>query len=91
MADRKLNTGLTTEQVMLAFDRALHDMTDDEVRAEIAAQVAAEALTRAQEDSRVAQLVSELGGTVAGNYTPLTLYNALEARVAALEGGNADA
>lgn len=38
MADRKINTGLTEAQVHEAFSRALHDLTDAQVRALVSAE-----------------------------------------------------
>lgn len=56
MADRKINTGLTEAEVHTAFYRALHDLTD----AQIQALIAAEAETRSQHDDSLENAVSQL-------------------------------
>lgn len=56
MADRKINTGLTEAEVHTAFYRALHDLTD----AQIQALIAAEAETRSQHDDALENAVSQL-------------------------------
>ena len=56
MADKKINTGLSEAEVHTAFHRALHDLTDAEVRA----LVSAEAQSRQQNDDRLENEISLL-------------------------------
>ena len=56
MADRKLNTGLTENEVRTAFFRALNDLSD----AEVQALIDAEKTSRQQADAQLDQAVNQL-------------------------------
>lgn len=97
MADKKLNTGLSAEQVRLAFTRALHDMTDTEVLAAIAKQVSAEKEERVQKQVMLNGMISEILADLAANYVNQTVFtqlkqrvDVLEQHVTVLEGGSSD-
>ena len=86
MADRKLNTGLTDAQILQAFDRALHDLTDEEIRSALET----EAGLREQNYRTAMNSITAVEALVIGNYVNMSTFNQLEARVAALEGGGGD-
>ena len=60
MADRKVNTGLTEAEVRHAFDRALHDLTDTEIRS----MLSAETVSRQQKDAALENDIILLGDAI---------------------------
>lgn len=85
MADKKLNTGLSAEQVRLAFTRALYDMTDTAILAEIAKQVSAEKAERVENQTLLNGMISEMLADLAANYVNQTVFTQLKQRVDSLE------
>lgn len=99
MADKKLNTGLSAEEVRRAFSRALNDMTDAQIRAEMTKLLGAEKQERLQHEDTLSGMISAFVADVSVNYVKLTAFDALTLRVDALEerlaalekGGTGDA
>lgn len=81
MADKKVNTGLTAEEVRYAFSRALKAMTEEETLAELDRQITAERTERTKNDNIVLTNIAEVQADLMTKYVQADAFSDLECRV----------
>lgn len=81
MADKKLNTGLTADEVLYAFSRALKAMTAEETRAELNRQITAEREERTENDTTILADLAKVQASLLTQYVQTDEFNDLKRRV----------